>query len=33
MSGAKSNMALVRTRHEPACLFERCAAARRTTPR
>jgi len=28
-----SNRALVRTRREPACLFERCAAARCTTPR
>jgi hypothetical protein len=27
------NMALVRTRREAAWLIERCAAARRTTPR
>jgi hypothetical protein len=28
-----SNMALVRTRREPACFINRRAAARRTTPR
>jgi hypothetical protein len=28
-----SNMALVRTRRQPVCLFNRRAAARRTTPR
>jgi hypothetical protein len=29
----RSNMALVRTRREPLCLFKWRAAARRTTPR
>lgn len=29
----RSNMALVRTRREPACFFKPYAAARRTTPR
>jgi hypothetical protein len=33
MSSAKSNMTLVRTRREPACLSKERAAARRTTQR
>ncbi len=32
-SVVRFNMGVVRTRREPAYLFERCAAARRTTPR
>ena len=33
LHGMRHNMALVRSRREPACLFRRCAAARRTTLR
>jgi hypothetical protein len=33
LAAPATNMALVRKRREPPCLFKRRAAARRTTPR